>query len=257
MPDAAPIKQLLLTVQFEPAMVTLDVTDLAGLRAVFADEFPIFNQINRAGPMGFRPEQSGMPFTVGTGMPRLQFVSADLAYEVMFQEDRVSFGWSRTSPFDAPSNYPGFESLLARLGSIIRRISVYLDEIGQPTAAASSGEIVYTDVFVVPQGETFGGSLASIFRLFNGASPINPTGMSLVWNGELGLPDVQGFTQTSIIGPEMSGDGRVTAVMQSSAHFDLGELSWDSVPERFLAARGTIGRTFQELVNPNSFAMSS
>jgi uncharacterized protein (TIGR04255 family) len=257
MPDAAPIKHLMLTVQFQPAMLSLNVTDLAGLRAIFADDYPIFNQLNRAGPMGFSLEQVGMPFSVGAGMPRLQFVSSDLAYEILFQEDRVSFGWSRTAPFEAPSNYPGFESILARLGLIVKRISDYLSELDQPSASASSGEIVYTDVFIVPEGKAFGDSLPSIFNIFNAASPISTTGLNLVWNGELQLPNVEGFTQTSILGPEMSADGRLTAVMQSSAHFNLGGLSWESVPERFLAARGTIGRTFQALVNPTSFAMSS
>ena len=257
MSDAAPIKQLLLTVQFQPAMASLNVTDLAGLRAAFLDDFPIFNQIGRAGPMGFRPDQVVLPFGNVAGMPRLQFIDADLSHEILFQEDRVSVGWSRTSPFNAPSGYPGFESVLTLLGTVLGRIREYLGSIGQPALIASSGEIVYTDIFVLPGDRTFGDSLPTIFNFLNPASPINPTGMNFVWNGDLGISGVEGYTQTSVVGPDMSADGRLTAVMQSSANFNLDGLSWEATPDRFLAVRDTIGRTFQALVNPSSFAMSS
>jgi uncharacterized protein (TIGR04255 family) len=257
MPDAAPIKQVLLTVQFQPAMSQLNVLDLAAMRNVFADEYPLFNQVNRAGPMGYQPEVTTMQFALA-GMPRLQFLEAQLSFEVMFQEDRISVGWNRTTPFSATSNYPGFEAVLARFESAIKHIRMFLVERGYPDPTPVSGEIAYTDVFVAADPQDFSLSLTKIYNIFDSNKPlVGMTGINMAWNSELAVPDVEGYCRASVVGPEMLPDGIPAAITQMSAHFNVGDIGWEQTAQRFLAVRETLSGVFHTLVNPSSFAISA
>jgi uncharacterized protein (TIGR04255 family) len=111
--DQAPITQLMLTVQFFPHIQNLNPIDLADLYAPFRADFPVFEQVPRAGPMPLDVNDTVAEVSFGLA-PRYRFVDNRNEFSIFLQNDRFSLNWGRVNALDGPSEYPGFDSILSK-----------------------------------------------------------------------------------------------------------------------------------------------
>lgn len=254
--DAAPIKQVLVTIKFTPALHMLNIVNLAAFRNEFSFKYPIFNQVNRAGPMGFLPEQNVGVDIGQNAMPRMQMYSADLCKEVLFQEDRISVGWNRRTGYDQPPMYPGFEEIAQDLSSAVSILRSFLLTNFGVGIASDTAEIAYTNVIAI-DSDSLGESIARNFSIIAQSQFNEANAMNFAWQEPLSIQGSLGFAQYSILGPEMTVLQRPAAILQLSANFASMDTDWPELPARLLIAREVLSRRFKTLVNPAAYAISA
>ncbi|WP_174298867.1 TIGR04255 family protein [Sphingomonas bacterium] len=250
-PDEAPIVQLFLTVSFTPALSDLSILDLADVQRLFRDEFPVFKQLKRAGPMSFQLEQNEPDLAQIMGLPRLAFASESTGTQVLFQNDRVSFSWNRTSTLDAKPDYPGFDALFTQfkrhIGAIVSWAGARDIEI-----APSVGELAYTDAFTL---QTEDGTPRCISDIFGFVSPPekNPAYM-FDYSWAESLPDEQdGYLDVTASGPASSPDGVEVATLETTARFDASG-GWSDLSRPFGSAHQAAHGLFRRVVKPATSA---
>ncbi len=250
MNEAAPIVQLLLTAQFQHPAQNLTVFDYADLREVYA-EYPVRRHVPRAGPMPVMQPTTQVTEYVSDA-PRLQFITEDLRWEVLFQEDRISVGWNRTSPLDEASGYPGFTAVLDRFIQEWRKLSIFLKERGGDPIAAGVGEVSYSDAFRLLNKD---GTEKRMEEIFNNVKSMEEFRFNLVNINYTKI--VKGaypaHVETNISGPALDPSGERAAFLRTTVRFAVEDEP--SLTARFDHAHRSAQEVFETLVNSGAFAI--
>lgn len=244
--DGAPIVQLLLTVGFAQPISDLSLIDLADIARLFTDDLPVFQQVNRASPMppGLDDQQALQAlYLPAMGLPRLSLTTTDRRDQLLFQDDRLSFGWMRTTPLGAPHDYPGFRETYARFSGYLNALAEWVASKQLPVLPAV-GEAVYTDAFEVGDRSV----LADIF------SPLNPDSKlpmnNLQYSFQQRWPDDRtGHIAGTFGGPQLSPDGMFIMTLETTGRFALLE-GFDAMASEFTEAHQLMRNTFECLVKP-------
>jgi uncharacterized protein (TIGR04255 family) len=240
--DGAPIVQLLVTVSFNP-LPDFSLLDLADVARLFQGTLPVFQLVNRVGPMPAVPSPDEVSPFIANAIPRFALTTSDARDQLIFQEDRLSFGWSRTTPLGSEHDYPGFTSTLDQLRSHLQTLERWVTERGIALHPLV-GEIVYTDAFL-PAADV---PLSAIFTPLNPASARQVNSLQYSWQSDW-PGSLSGQLFGTIAGPALSRAGEVVMSLETTGRFALedGWASWDSA---FAEAHQVMRATFESLVNP-------
>lgn len=250
--DEAPVVQLLLTASFSPSLDFLSIIDLADLYALFREDYPVFQQVNRAAPMTADPSQVQLPGIQVGALPRLSFSTADSSRRMMFQSDRFSFGWARISDLSELSGYPGFDAIYGLFREYLQRVREWVSARGIEISP-HVGEIVYTDAFFVgADGSVAGAPAADIFAIINPELRFPVTSIDCTWIEPLkGGSD--GFVRSTASGPALSPSGAYMMTLETTANFDLSG-GWTVFDHGFDVAHRAGLEIFKRVVNPLALA---
>lgn len=256
MDDPAPITRLLLTLQFKQVLASLTILDWAELRALFAEDFPVFGQVPRAGPM---PTTLGdAVIELGTGWPRLSMSSADLSRTILIQDDRVSFGWNRVAPLTADPEYPGFTAILSDMLAILSAITDFLKERALEVLAIRTGEVYYADAFIIAMKEKQIRQMQDVFSCVNSIPDFKFGNVRLHYQlpivAELDL-GITGLSETVISGIFVDAEGLGVSLLETTVRFDVGDQTPEAISQNFKAAHDEASRLFSTLVKPEASAI--
>ena len=246
-----PITQILMTVQFDPPAVSLNILDLAALRERFSEKFPVFNQVAPAGPMTYRIENlTSVNIQAAPALPRLQLLTEDMSRQIMFQYDRISFGWNRISSLRDDAGYPGYETIFSEFMDIVRTVRDFANEKDAPHLRPIVGELTYTDAFYTDNSDGSPKRLSSIFNVLNPLFHMQNSAFSTSWNNVLSGNGPEGFIQVVVSGGQKAIDGSNVAVLQTTGDFNLSDMSWDEISSAYNFVHKEIGDLFEKLVSP-------
>lgn len=254
----APIVQMLLTVQFQPAAQSLTIIEWADLRALFEADFPVFAQVSRAGPMNPDPRVEQLTFAIGgEGMPRLQLLSEDLAVVVYLQDDRVSVGWARRAPLDADPGYPGFDHLLGQLLSVLATVLKFIEERAVETVSLAAAEVVYDDAFLMHKGGARLRRLEDVFTCVRSMEEFAFNRLNLTYQRIL-LPEQDGLSgsvQTTIAGWNAPSPDEITSNLQTVIRFAIEGLDQEGLRVPFEKAHRLAHKLYDTLVKAEATAI--
>ena len=248
-PDAInpPIVQLVLTASFEPALDNLSIIDLADLFRQFENEFPIFQQVNRAGPMSVNPFDAQID---AGGMPRMMFASGDMDWQVAFQNDRLSMLWVRTKPLSEAPSYPGFTAVADRFSAALDTFRAWLEDRGLTMPNPSIMEVAYVDAFPiydVDAGRQL--QMSEIVKTINPTMKFPMTSLAHRWTEPLGEA-YTGFALVEVTAPIALNDGTMVLSFDTTIRIEANG-SW-SVLAGHLAYGHTVAlEIFDRVVNRN------
>ena len=250
MNEAAPIVQLLLTTQFQQPAQNLTIFDYADLRDVYADH-PVRRHVPRAGPMPvLQPTMQITEYL--SDAPRLQFLTEDLQWEVLFQEDRLSVGWNRITPLDQPAEYPGFIAVLARFKEQRRRLAEFLVSKGGENVAAGVGEISYSDAFRFKKADGTTRRMEDLFANVRSVAEFTFSLVNLTYTRVI-KGDYPAHVETNITGPGPDPSGELAAFLRTTVRFAVEDEA--SLSTRFDHAHVAAQDVFETLVKPDAFAI--
>lgn len=242
--STAPITQLMLTVQFAPPIEPLGPIEIAECYASLRNDYPNFEQINRAGPM--HPDPSVVELQMPFGVARTKLSSADGSRTILFQEDRFSCGWDRVDSLTGPSGYPGYDHVLADALEGWSRLRSILFGDRSAHSVPLAGEVVYVDAFASGDPTSGPAPLSSMFNILNPHYEVNLRGYDLTWNQP--IEEMIGFLQMQITGPAMSPDGFMSR-FQTTGRFKPRS-GWNDIADDFIKVHDAVDRGFKKLVNP-------
>lgn len=255
MTEPAPIVQLLLTVQFQPAARSLTMLDWADFRKEFAVEYPIFSQVSRAGAMNPDPAVDVIdpPF----GFPRMQMVTEDLTGTLFLQDDRMSLGWQRSAPLGVDPGYPGFQAMLDRSLVMLGRVLDFLERRAAETVHVAAAELAYTDAFAMLDADGRQRSLEDVFTCVRSNQDFVFNRVHLTYQRPL-LPAeaLSGNVQTTISGLLAAPTGEIVSNLQTVVRFDVSGADPDGLRGRFEAAHHVAEKIYATLVKPGASAIS-
>jgi uncharacterized protein (TIGR04255 family) len=244
----APATQVIITLQFASPIRTLDPLEIASLYNHLAAKFPAFEQVPPAGPMpykltqldGSEPTEYSPPL-----MPRLKFTAADGSRVLLFQLDRLSYGWQRTVDLSEQDDYPGFDSLLEEYTAAWHEVSSWIEERTSEAPQPRIGEIAYVNGFLTRDVDDNPIRLSDIYCFIRpnpDGTPIN--GYSYSWNERLNVAD--GVLSVVAQGPVITPSSRPATLLTLTATFVVANVT--AFAEDFLAVRRRIHETFSRTV---------
>lgn len=194
-----PVVTVILTVQFTPALSALTMLDVVGVFDLFKDRYPVFAQINRAGPMIVNPLK-GAVFDLtqpDQQLPRVAFTSEDSSRAIYFQDDRVSLSWSRQSGLDEPTDYPGYEGLRDSLLEEADRFVRWSSANNFPEVRPATAEVLYINAFRMDLGDRRR-AMSEVFTFFNNPRKARMVALDFAWTEFVRPPElVAGAKDTS------------------------------------------------------------
>lgn len=252
-----PIDQVLLTVQFQPAVASMTILDWADLRDEFIEELPIFSQLPRAGAMPTKLDQVAMesPF----GLPRLAMSSSDLSLMVMMQDDRISVGWQRTVPLDTDPSYPGFKSLLDNAVELVSKIVTFISMRAAESPQFVAGELAYTNAFVLQNEQ--GVRVRRLTDIYTCIAPIAVFphhSMSIVFQRAMSKEAGDGFdgmSEMRISGALQAVGGQLVSQLATVVRFDFPPEPSFGISAEFELAHVEATRCFSSLVKPDAMTI--
>lgn len=251
MTDNPPVIQVLITVQFEPALSTLNLLQAGELANQFIDRYPLFTQISRAGPMPAQFGVQSLEVNLG-GMPRLQLVSSDLDYRVYLQDDRFSVGWSRTGLLDENPNYPGFPEVLSRIGDVASTVITFARENGFGEIKPTVAEILYEDGFSMVNADGENRRLKDVYQFLSPDFVLPTMGFNWVWATP--LEGIEGHAELNASGVYADPTGVLQTHLQTTLRLDLAGMDWPEVSGACMIGRDNANRLFETVVNPKARA---
>ena len=250
----APITQVMLTLQFQPFLGALNIVQLADVRNLFAEGYPIFSQILRAGPM--TGKLSELPIGAESRMPRLQLIKSDLSGGIAFQEDRISLSWDRTALLEHDDGYPGFDAVLDEFLEAVRRVREHFVGIGIGIISPRVGEIIYTDRVITGRADGQQSNLGDVLSAFTPNFAGDAVIYNASWKTPFAIEAFEGYINVEVKGPDLAPFDLVTANLQTMGSFDLVGCDWNDLRSPFLSVRGLIGDVYQKLVIHREVATS-
>ncbi|WCP71585.1 TIGR04255 family protein [Sphingomonas hankookensis] len=246
-----PIVQLVLTVSFEPALDNLSIIDLADLFRQYEREFPIFQQVNRAGPMSANPFE--MKLEVG-GLPRMMFASPAMDWQVAFQNDRLSVLWARTKPMDQAPDYPGFTAVADRFAIALGMFKRWLEDRGLALPKPSVSEVAYVDAFpIIAAASGRQLKMSEIIRTINPALKFPMTSLEHRWTEPL-RDGRDGYALVEITAPIALADGTSALGFDTTVRMSAnGE--WDAVGDCLEYGHSVALEIFDRVVNQDTGAI--
>lgn len=248
-----PIMQLALTVSFTPSLDSLSIIDLAELYSEFRGDFPIYAQVQRAGPMSYSPFEADE--TKGS-MPRILFSSEDTSSQVAFQNDRLTVLWRRTTPLTSEPKYPGFGHVVELYFKALVRLQGWLRAKGLPEIVPAVGELAYVDAFSVEDRETHKPrAISDILNIFSSEVIFPILTFSHNWTEPL-RGKLDGYIRVEIDAPTQLADGEMVVSLDTTVSFNPGD-DWMVAERKFSDAHEAALQVFDRVVNPNAVAMSA
>lgn len=239
----APIVQVMLTLQFAPPLSNLDPVTVADVFNAFRAEFPVFEQVARAGPMPVDPDVLEIPNPLGS--PRNSFLTDDRSKAIMFQDDRFSFLWQRKPGSDL--EYPGYDAIVSEALAHWRKIEKIAVVRSAHALMPLVGEITYTDQFLLSQ-QSPAQQMAAIFAPLDRQFSTDARRVQVSYSEAAG-PD--GFYEVQIVGPvpipEPIGESKLCAQMQTIGRFPIRD-SWDGVSAGFNRMHDHVKSAFTHVV---------
>lgn len=241
-----PVVQLILTASFAPTLDTLNMLDIADLFGEFREHYPVFQHLPRAGPMSFVPFQASLE--LNHNMPRVGFGNADISEQFMFQNDRLTFAWTRTTGLSENANYPGFDAIASKLYGGLEILRKWLMKRGHAEPVPIVGEVFYDDAFsiLLPSGVSRG--VEDVFTFMDPSHRSDRLAFQHSWTESL-QGEVPGFAHVSVSAPALLADGSSAIRMITSVSFDAAQ-NWAAMRERFSVAHGAALGIFDRVVKP-------
>lgn len=242
--DNAPIVHLLLTASFAPAIELLSIIDLAELFKLFEADYPVFQQLHRAGQMSANAQTGTFMVENVSTSPRVSFTSADLSSFMFFQDDRFSMGWNRSTASDI---YPGFQAVYDQFERNLAIVNSWLSDRGSNVVPVV-GELVYTDVFAMPP-VALGDALSKTFTVMEPFGTFRTNSLECAWIES--LPEGgEGFARVKVAGPALSPAGEPVLMFETTISFNLAGFPWHNIHTGFEMAHGVGHDVFRRVVNP-------
>lgn len=243
-----PIAQLVLTVSFEPTLDNLSIIDIADLFRQYERDFPIFQQVNRAGPMSTNPFEVKID---GGGMPRTMFANEALDWQVAFQNDRLSLLWARAKPLDQVPDYPGFTVVADRFASALATFKRWLEDRGMAIPTPSVAEVAYVDAFSINDSES--GRQRKMSEIIKTINPVLAFPMSSLqhsWTEPL-REGCDGYALVEITAPIALTDGTIALGFDTTVRIDA-RADWATVPDCLEYGHTVALEIFDRVVNPDA-----
>ena len=237
-----PVSEVALAVQFEPEP-RLTSLDLVPLRAVFADAYPIAQEM----PPLPRMEPHGAPilqFTTGMDTPRYWFASHDQVKLVQVQRDRLAVNWRRQSA----DPYPRYSSIKPRLVDAWEKFTGHLDSLGHPAPRPDVAEVTYVNPIEVAGSGVWErhDEIAKVFTHWYTPPPTVP-GLELTtagFNLQYRMPDVDGSLSVTVDPVTNSSNGALAFLLTLVALAEVKDRGFDGALAVLDRGREAIVTTF-------------
>lgn len=242
----APVTQVMITIQFN-AFRPLNALEIARLYSGFESEFPVFDQVQAAGPMAYTLGQiegsEAVEYEVPT-IPRLSFSTADGGQLILIQNDRFSYGWVKAHSIDEAKAYPGFEHVLENFERLFEGFLASITRVADGTVHPKVAEIAYINA--LPERDSGNNSirLSDIYTFLNRSdTPVAINGYNYSWNEKLGVVD--GVLSVVAAGPVWLPNKVPGSSLSLTSTFKLS--SGRSIREDLLAVRARSGETYRRV----------
>ena len=234
--ETAPITQLYLTVLVSPPAQPLNPIQLSDVFQRFRGDYPLFEQVARAGPMQLPDDADGF---IALGGPRTRFGTADGSECILFQEDRMTYAWMRTADFNEDAGYPGYDAIFAKA---LAHWSVLREHL--PMGEAIVGEIIYANALPMGKGENQNARLSSVINVLNPDFQAKFSNYNFTWQEPY---EHGGFVETTVTGPMLTALGQPFTHLQSMTRFRLAE-GWTGLEAAFTLAHTALNDQFKKVV---------
>lgn len=249
-----PLVQMLMTLQFQPALNRVSVFDLAGVMAGFRQQFPTASEVPAAGPMVYSFSQldgsEEVPFDATT-TPRLKLTNPDTHETLLFQHDRMSFGWVRGGGIDSDHDYQGFDHSYERLMEIFFELQERIAQYLEISVSCVAGEIAYTNALPLDDEDGTRRKLSTIFTFLNGTRSFEMRGWEFAWNEVLSH---DGILAVKAEGPAVIPGNKEAGILSLTATFPVATLDEDELKRQFTDHHDQVYSTFQRIVYPDRLA---
>lgn len=151
--SASPLLEMTLSVQFA-SLASLRTLHLGLLWSRIRERYPTYSDGPAIAPVfemfggPFNSSQQHFSFQLmGMPVPRVIFESADHAFLLQMQQDRIMLTWRR---FPAEVAYPGYEVMRARLAQEVEEIGAFLQTERLGPIQANQCELTYINAITLP-----------------------------------------------------------------------------------------------------------
>jgi uncharacterized protein (TIGR04255 family) len=232
--NSPPAVEVGVSVQFVD-LSALTVIDLASIFERFREGFPTAVQVPPLQPITVEPMEPTIQFGNAMELPRMWFCSADNAYIVQLQQNRLGLNW-RLIDGDAAA-YPGYDAFLDKFREQLDVLLGWLSDGGRAAPLLEAGELFYMNM--VPL-HVDGGTrrLTEVFSFFRQERQLGIAGFHTIWSEPM-QQDYRGHVQV-MCGVGHRGNDVPAATAQLSARFSLQECSIGEALSRFDAAHRQI-----------------
>lgn len=249
-----PVVTVMLTVQFEPALSSLTILDIARLFELFEAQYPVFTHVNRAGAMITDPRTITPGGVIEVNaldrLPRVSFSSPDLGRAIFFQDDRVSVNWQRQSPLDEETDYPHFDGLLESLNSELDTLLSWLQTNQFPSVVPSVAEVAYSNAFNLQIGDRRR-SMSEIFTFFNNPRQAPMSAFNFAWSELVRPVEYSGTEITGVLnmqtGIGLSPAGSPVALFSLTGN-SVVTGDWDSLSEVLTEVHDRVAEIFDAAI---------
>lgn len=108
----SPVQEVAFTVQ-RRTPAPLHALDVAHIHGLYAERYPLFQQLDPLPPMQLHPTMEAFIEFGGQNL-RYWFASEDSKFLCQLQHDRFGLNWRRLAPSTVPADYPGYADLVER-----------------------------------------------------------------------------------------------------------------------------------------------
>lgn len=244
-----PITEMVLTTQFEPSLLALGILDVATVFESFKDRFPVFKEVPQAGPM--RPDPRSAVTHAISAIPRLQFATEDLSRLVLFQNDRFSFAWQRTTSLEEQCDYPTFEPILEEYISERGRFLDAVRRLPFPEIRPLAIEVAYVNALTLGK-EGKRRRVSDVVTFFDNPREAPLISLDVSWTELLRAEEQELRSELSGVvnvscGPGNSPEGDPMLILSLTAVADARNVDWNDV-SLFEEAHAKISEVFKSSV---------
>jgi uncharacterized protein (TIGR04255 family) len=252
----APLIQLLITAQFSPPLPFLNALQVTDLCRGIWPTFDMYEQVSPAGPMPYSFEQleGQEPLIAPVAlMPRIQLGRSADSRLLLFQADRLSYGWQRNAALNDSVDYPGFEVIrdefLANLAQLRGWASGELSHNFELIAT----EVAYTDAFRTKEDDGSIRRLSSIFTFLRSDGPsYSVRGFEYGWNETM---HGEGVVKVQVNGPITTPGSIPAALLGITATIPTPRAAESQLYDELNRVHDHLRATFERVVEPQRRAM--
>lgn len=184
MPTTSSLQEMLIAAHLS-APPNATVLDVASWVEEFSGDYPAIQQLPPTPPVQLMQADQGafggammLGQSIMLGgpvveLPRMVLRSITTPFYVLYQADRIAFGWNRTKPLGVEEDYQGFDAVKAAFDDVARRFELWhIKRLGAPPSVRVA-EISYINS--VPMD--LDGKQRRISEVFRWVQPSRPVNM--------------------------------------------------------------------------------